>query len=214
MNISGGVTNPTGANPLISWSCGAYENETFSFAKVQIRAMGNMCLAATNARTGSGVTLRLCGATPNRERWKVFNQSLSSSGAPTDSSTSFQLAGFNLCMTHSGASLGSAITLKPCDKTNLAQRFDIRAGVIFAKTTPSYCFNVLGGSDAEGQALGLWNACSVDQPNSFFYLSGQLKAMAGQCVESLDDDSYDGKNLVTYPCGDNRRGQYWDYYWE
>jgi hypothetical protein len=115
-------------------------------------------------------------------------------------------------MTHGGGSLGSAISLKACDRKNPAQFFEVKGGVIFPRNLSGYCFNVLGGSDSEGQPLGLWDTCTVDQPNSFFYLSGQVKG-SGQCIDSLGDDSYAGKSLATYPCDASRRGQIWDYYW-
>lgn len=52
LNVSGGVA----PNPVISWTCGSFENERFKTMGVEWRAMGNMCVEAVN----NALELRNC----------------------------------------------------------------------------------------------------------------------------------------------------------
>jgi hypothetical protein len=214
MNISGGVTNPNGANPLITWSCGDYSNERFTFDDVQIRTLGNMCLAANSATAGAEIQVQRCGTvSASRERWRVMNKQVSSGEFLLDQ-TAFQLAGTNLCMTHGAVGFGSRITLQTCnmDFKSYDQSFDVRDGIISVPASPGFCFNVLGGTDAPGQPLGLWNACNSNYVNSYFYLNGMIRS-SGQCVDMLGGSSYTGANIGTFPCVESAPNHNWDYYW-
>jgi len=168
-----------------------------------------MCLTAKSTDEGAGIEMQRCGTVSTAlERWKVLSR-LVWSGDFLESTTAFQLANTNLCMTYHTVGNGAPITLETCD-TGKKQSFDPRGGVI-RPGWGDFCFNVLGGTDAVGQQLGLWPDCSGTGINSFFYLSGAIKSM-GQCVDLLWGTSYSGAPIGMYPCtgGGN---QSWDYYW-
>jgi hypothetical protein len=213
-NISGGTVSSSSSTPLISWGCGAYSNEVFNFENVQIRAMGNMCLVATGTSAGAYVEARACdGASTSRSRWKVINRNITQGDIPVDYSA-IQLAGTNLCMTVGSYANGDQITLRSCTSSTYrrSQAFEAVHGTLRIADSASLCLNVLGGTDATGQRLGLWNACSPDYNNSYFSLTGPIKGL-GQCVELLGGDSYAGAGIGMNTCSTNAARQEWDYHW-
>jgi hypothetical protein len=225
LNVYGGSVSDS-STPLASWGCETNAaNEDFVFENAQLRGMGNLCLVATSARANAAVELRRCSAvndvTSNPlERWRVSRETqygFYQPAAPRTYATKFQLVGTNLCMSTpmngSGQDLGSQIQLQDCSPNSESQQFIPKNGVLFVGRTTDRCLNVLGGTDALNQRLGVWGGCMTPSVNEIFYLSGPMKSL-GQCVDMLWGQSYDGVEIGMYPCMNAAANQEWDFYWK
>jgi hypothetical protein len=203
LNVKGGSVG-TGGTDLVSWDCNpGYTNENFEFSRVKLRAMGNMCVAATVTTSGTptaGAALESikCGLARNasRENWDLVAKSRGV----------LRLNGTNLCLTETKTtpSLGSKPTLQPCDDSE-SQNF-IWSGSQISKS--NMCLNVFGGTADEGRSVGWWD-CGAFY-NSSFYVSGPIHSL-GQCVDMFGGQSYTGAQIGMYPCSGTPNEE-WDWH--
>lgn len=200
VNVSGGVVSSGSSTPLISWGCGgAPDNEQFSSFGVQLRAMGNMCVSATDTTAGAQLNVQDCGVvSARRSRWDLLGSTI-------------RLSGTNLCVTVPAPpnSLGTRPELQPCGLGASRQAYSFTYGEI---GKGSLCFNVLGGLPTVGSGVGLWDGCGLGLDNEYFYTTGALRSL-GQCVDMLGGVSYQGAPIGMYSCLDNHPNQVWDYHW-
>jgi hypothetical protein len=215
LNISGGTVNPNGSTPLINWGCGNYSNEAFSFEGVQLRAMGNMCVAAA-ATNGAAVTVEYCDGTApggKKREWNVISRDVPM-GDLVVQYTAFQLAGTSYCITVGNTNYGTGAVLRSCTNTayRSQQAFSTSGGVLRTSANSGRCLNVSGGTDNPGASVVIWDGCNPDIANEFFYLSGMVKGL-GQCVDMLGGVSYDNASIGMWPCVATAPNHNWDYYW-
>ncbi|HEY3495347.1 MAG TPA: RICIN domain-containing protein, partial [Polyangiaceae bacterium] len=151
LSVEGGSVGP-GLTPLISSDCDLYaDHEEFSFTGVTWRAMGNRCVMAESNTVGSRISIAACNG-GDLQRWDFF-----------DNGTHIRFSGSNLCVNVPGGSLdlGTELRLATCNRDSPNQQFVYSSGQIHFSTR---CFNVLGGTTADGSRIGLWNGCSADPP--------------------------------------------------
>ncbi len=199
LNVEGGGVGPD-LTPLVSWECDEdADNEKFSFTGVAWRAMGNRCITAESNQAGARLALAACSGGV-LQRWDFFN-----------ATTRIRLNATNLCVQVPGGStaLGTELELANCS-TSSNQRFGYTRGLI---TFSTRCFNVLGGTTANGSRIGLWNGCAASPPlhNAQFTIRGPVHALT-QCVEMSGGVPFDGVPIGVAPCTGAAR-QTWEYYW-
>ena len=201
LNVEGGAVG-SGFTPLVSWECDGAENEQFHFTGVQWRAMGNRCVRAESAASGSRLSIAPCSATSALHKWDFF-----------EGSRRIRLNGTNLCAGVPGGStaLGTELQLATCSGF-ASQAFTYANGHILFNS--SRCLHVLGGTTATGSRIGLWDGCMSVPPmhSAQFTTRGPVTAM-GQCVEMSGTVPFDGIPIGVAPCVSNVARQTWEYTW-
>jgi hypothetical protein len=200
---SGGVTDPF---PIMSFACDpAWSSQDFQFSSVELRAMGNMCVAAEAASAGAGLRLTTCDAAmPALARFALRKRQIA-------------LAGTDLCVAVGGggqAVRGAALVLAACDDTATAQLFDLSNELINYDDhqNPPACFNVVGALPTPGSAVVLWDACSNVAPNEVFYLTGPILAGGDRCLDLMGGVSDVPVPIIAAVCRSNAPNQVWDYH--
>lgn len=198
LNISGGQVS-SNWTPLISWECNeSYANNLFHFTGVAWRAMGTRCVQASSAAAGATLSIQAC-STSSLQKWDFF-----------EGNTRIRLSGTNLCATvpNGSVSLGNRITLQSCGSSY--QSFGFTNGNI---NYGSMCMNVLGGTTANGNGIGLWDGCGYTPryPNEQFTIRGPITAM-GQCVDMNNSSALEGVGIGVYTCN-GTGAQIWEYFW-
>jgi hypothetical protein len=197
LNVAGGTVG-TGLTPLVSWDCGeAATNEQFHFLGVKWLAMGNRCVQADSASSGALLTTQAC-STSSLQKWDFF-----------EGNRRIRLNGTNLCVTvpNGSTSLGTRVQLATCGSSYQTYGF--------ANSYINYsnvCLNVLGGTTANGNGIGLWNGCgySPAYANEQFTIKGPITSL-GQCV-TMNGSPYDGVPVGVSSCNSST-SQAWEYYW-
>jgi hypothetical protein len=113
LNVRGG----TAPNPLIGWSCGAFENERFTTVGVEWRSMGGLCVQAV----GNVLDVRACwGAAA--QKWQFFHPV---AGLRHDQIRFVDGSGASACVTAQTVAgrIGEQLALVPCAENDLKQRF-------------------------------------------------------------------------------------------
>jgi hypothetical protein len=224
MDVQGGRPTSGVLTPMISYGCTASNsngNERFQLNGMHLRAMGNMCVAATGTTAGSQLVLRrcdnarvdpiLCGtpAAPTLDHWDVYGSGL-------------RLSNTNLCVTFPVGVLAPNVrpTLTTCSLFLSTQSFAFANNEIAAthvtSTGGNLCLNVFGGTTNDLSAVGLYNGCATGLRNEAFYLTGPIQTM-GQCLTALGSfatqlDVYDCDPLDAY--GNVGEEQEFDYYFK
>ena len=183
-------------------------NQQFYMTAARLRAMGNMCVVATDTVPGSTLKLQPCGVVSSLlERWEWSGNSLN-------------LTGTNLCVTvPPSPGAGSLPTLEECiggqttnpsilDKWNRQNLAWGAKKIKFGRL----CLNVFGGWPTPDSDVGLW--VDNDYSNSQFYLTGQIRAVSNQkCIDLSHSQTANGTNVSLYSCGDvGQPNQEWDYH--
>jgi len=201
LNVQGGIVSPSSGTNLISWDCeSGAENETFELTGMRLRAMGNMCVAATDTSAGSLLELRKCGAVSSAlENWDLYG-------------SSFRLSGTNLCATlpSETPTLGMRPSLQPCSLGSSTQTFTLAGGEV---RMSDMCFNVFTGTTTEGNGIGMWDGCGWGNYNEAFYLTGPIRSM-GQCMDMFGGVAVTGAQIGVYPCQSGAPNEEWDYHWQ
>lgn len=201
LNVSGGVVGP-GFTPVISWTCSeSFFNEYFRFSGVHWRAMGNRCVQADSNSNGARLSIQPCNPAISLQKWDFF-----------DANFRIRLQGTDRCVTVPGGStlLGTQLELQPCGGS--FNTFGYASSHI---TFSGRCFNVLGGTTANGNRIGLWSGCFATPPlhNSQFTIRGQVTAL-GQCLDTNTASHSVGASVGVKPCGAfGSSTQTWEYYW-
>jgi hypothetical protein len=203
--VKGGAVSTTSMTPIVSGACATSSAQQFAFTNVQLRAIGEMCVAAKSATVGARLEIQPCGTTGARDRWDVMN-----------GDERMRLAGTSLCVgiPNGAATLGNPLTLEACTIPAAT-----RQKLFFAPNTGlirfgALCASVLGGKPTPGSAVALWDGCDA-QPrllHSVFHLSGQIKAM-GQCLSTSSDARVDGAIVGVRTCSATNVAQVWDFHW-
>lgn len=200
LNIQGGVVG-SGHTPLITWDCNeSFTNEQFHFTGVAWRAMGNRCVQAESSASGAKLSIAAC-STSSLQKWDFF-----------EGDRRIRLNGTSLCASVPGGStaLGTELQLATCS-TSATQTFTFTNGHI---NFSNRCFNVLGGTTANGNRIALWDGCGSVPPlhNEQFTIRGPVTGL-GQCVELAGGVPFDGVGIGVAPCVSGAARQTWEYYW-
>jgi hypothetical protein len=202
LNVAGGVVG-SGLTPLISWECVDAENEEFDFKGVAWLAMGNRCVQAAKKVAGAKLSIRECNSSSSLQKWDFLGLG----------GSAIVLSGTNLCVTVPNGSqeYGNELKLYTCnsggDGNINYQHFQFDRGHI---VYGDKCFNVLGGTTANGARIGLWDGCYGGYVNELFTLRGPITVM-GQCVDMSGGSPYDGVPIGVSPCTGSA-SQVWEYY--
>jgi hypothetical protein len=199
LNVQGG----TAPNPLILWSCGAFDNERFTRLGVEWRAMGNMCVQAVSKR----LQVRACDGSA-AQKWDFFQ----SDG--TLSPDQIRQSGTNLCVAakNNAVALGDELVLATCAEIPLKQRFSMPGnGLLVTQLNARFCASVFGGLPISGSKLVLWDGCTPANPppNSQFTISGAIESL-GHCVD-IAADGASGNVIRAEPCA-QAMAQVWEYF--
>lgn len=165
---------------------------TFPRTSMRWKAIGDMCVVASSASAGAGLSIQKCGA-GFQERWDFFQPS----------AQQIRLSGTNLCVKAPNATpaLGDLPALATCASTGSStQNYNFT-------TTHNYirfgnlCLAVFGGFPSAGSAVGLWNGCDfVPQYQHFqFNMTGRLKN-GSNCTAWDGDVSDDGRAVKVRAC--------------
>jgi hypothetical protein len=172
------------------------------------RAMGSMCLEATN----DFVVLNYCDGSLE-QRWDFWE---TDPATPVDydqirsSATGECVSTLRLDSTHE-----DAVVLGPCDPNDARQKIKPSGQQARLKALDFYCLNVLGGLPVAGSLLGLFGDCSTpdnfvpDHVNGLFSVSGPLHN-GDRCV-TLRHRS-DRERTVSVESCDGSPEQDWDYH--
>jgi hypothetical protein len=204
------VQNGTAPNPIISWTCGNFFNERFTFGNTtstgaELRAMGNQCLEYS----GGTVQVNTCNGTDS-QRWDVQH----ANGSIRSDQIHFMGSGGGCLSTRTtNGAIGESLTVAACSTTDTKQRFTYSGqgtGVVSMSNNSGLCLNVSGGTPLNPpHPLILWDGCGnvPPPPNEAFYVHGRLRTL-NNCVQINNDltisaQACDANNLTT---------QLWDYY--
>jgi hypothetical protein len=206
LNVKGG----TAPNPLISWSCGNYANERFTFGNhvsvgAELRAMGKMCVAF-NASTGR-LELQTCNNFTPEQRWDLQH---ANGSIRSDQIRFMGLPGLCLSTLTTNGAVGERLQLLSCSATDMRQRFTYPGnGVIKMANNANLCLNVDHADVAPGTEVKLWSGCN-DSPtpqNEQFHVHGRIRVL-NHCVTIMPDGT-----ISAQPCdANNQTTQMWDHY--
>jgi hypothetical protein len=200
LNVSGG----TAPNPLISWSCGDFENERFTTVGVEWHGMGNMCVQAVAGK----LQVQPCNGS-TAQQWDFFHPV---GGLRNDQ---IRLSGTNSCVssTTTTGTLGQELVLATCSASDTKQRFlNPGSGRLSLSNNTALCADVAGGLPTPGSKIVLWDGCTSTPPyNSQFTLSGRIKSL-NNCMQIVGSAN-PGDAIRAQACdSSNTTTQIWDYY--
>jgi hypothetical protein len=208
LSVEGGVTSATQPTSVVTGVCGPNQHQRFPLHRMQWKALGDWCVTAQSATAGAGLELLPCGS-GGPERWDFI---LSQPGRVVLSDT-------NLCLAAPNPEPreGDALALADCaTEVEPTQAFDFtRSGMVGYGADG--CVMVNGASPG---ALSLALACSAEQPERMFNLTGHLMSLE-QCMAIDNDVSFNFAAAKVHACSPPPSDptwflpdpQDWDYYW-
>ncbi len=201
MGVEGGVTDPNFGTPLESQTCDFTAKQQFSFAGVQWKGIGNMCIEAPNLVAGEKLSLGACNDGFNDVKW-VFEferQRIRGDGS-------------NVCVDVPNGTAVSGTDLQlfgchdgPAQKFTFTSIGEIRFGGL--------CLDSEFADPVEGRIIQLFD-CKANgrtKRNQQFHISGPIRGLNDQCMDVPGGSSFNGAALNVFPChgGPN---QTWDYH--
>jgi hypothetical protein len=171
-----------------------------SFLGVELRGLGDMCLSAQTAASGTAVHNAPCDTPGVQQRWDLVDPAI-------------RLAGSNLCLSVEGgqATLSAALKLTPCSGA-LNQRLRLLDGEVRFTDAASrtLCLNSAGGEPTPWAKVVLWDGCGWATENSRYFISGPVRIGAG-CL-GLSAEQAIGQGLSVEPCDTAAADQHWDFH--
>jgi len=164
----------------------------FPRSNMRWKAIGDMCVVATDAAVNASLKIQKCGASNLKERWDFYQPN----------TQQIRLTGTNLCVQASSGNppLGELPKLQACASTgSSSQNFSFRTHNYIRMG--SVCLAVFGGFPQAGSDVGLWDGCdAAPQLQHFqFNLTGRLKN-SGQCAAWNGNASENGRALQVRAC--------------